>query len=136
MCHLVETCKYYRNSGEGGITSSCRVSSGYNQLVHEDVPLRDSWVSFRRLLQQGGHRNASFSFCCWLFLALPISSFSPFLRILLLSKSFLPLGPVIIFRLFQMLIQNNYIVDGLTLVRRKGKRGKLFWCRIGNFVVY
>lgn len=51
-------------------------------------------------------------------------------------KAFLPLGPVIIFPLFQVLIQNNYMVVGLTLPRRKGKRGKLFWCGIRNFIPY
>lgn len=52
-------------------------------------------VFFRRLLHLGGHRMlVSLPLCCWLFLALLVSSFPPFLQILLLSESFLPIGPL------------------------------------------
>lgn len=67
--------------------------------------MHGSCVSFRRLLQLGGHRNASFSLCCWLFLALSILSFSHYYKSSYCLKAALPLGPVIIFPLFQGLIR-------------------------------
>lgn len=76
----------------------------------------------------------SLPLCCWLFLALPVSSFSPLLQILLLFKSFFSLDLVIIFHLFKMLIQNNCMLVGLTVASRKGKKGKLFWYRIRNLI--
>lgn len=115
--------KCHRNCW-GEITFSCSVSSTYNQFVHEDVPMHDSCVSFRRLLQLGGHRNASFSLCCWLFLALPISSFSHYYKSSCCLKAFLPLGPVIIFPLFQIM--------GLTLERGRGREGSCFGAESGT----
>lgn len=91
--------KYYRNGGGRSLSVAVfllLITSLYMRthlcMIHV--------VSFRRLFQLGGHRNASFSLSCWLFLALPILSFSPLLQILLLSKSFSPLRVQLSFFLF------------------------------------